>query len=45
MSAVRKSLGELKVSSTELEKMRAMKDEDIDYSDISELDKKFPTGI
>ncbi|MFT5391320.1 MAG: hypothetical protein ACI8PT_001514 [Gammaproteobacteria bacterium] len=39
-STVRKSPDELKVSSKELETLRAMKDEDIAYRDISELDKK-----
>jgi uncharacterized protein (DUF4415 family) len=41
MSTVRKSLDELKASPDELKKLRAMKDKDIDYSDIPELDEDF----
>ena len=41
MTIVRKSLDELNASPDELKKLRTMKDEDIDYSDIPELDKTF----
>ena len=41
MSTVRKSPDELETSPKELKKLRAMTDEDIDYSDIPELDENF----
>ena len=41
MSTVKKSLNELSVSKKRLKKLKAMKDEDIDYSDIPELDEAF----
>ncbi len=41
MSTVKKSLNELSVSKKRLKKLKAIKDEDIDYSDIPELDEEF----
>ncbi|MFT4581310.1 MAG: hypothetical protein ACI915_002072 [Gammaproteobacteria bacterium] len=41
MTTARKSLDELKASPAELKKLLAMKDSDIDYSDIPELDAEF----
>ncbi len=41
MTTVKKSLNELSVSKQRLEQLNAIKDEDIDYSDIPELDEDF----
>lgn len=41
MTIVKKSLNELSISTEQLEKIRAIKDKDIDYSDIPELDNSF----
>ncbi len=41
MTIVKKSLNELSVSKKRLEQLKAIKDEDIDYSDIPELDEAF----
>lgn len=41
MTIVKKSLNELSISKKRLAELKAIKDEDIDYSDIPELDDKF----
>ena len=41
MTIVKKSLNELSVSKKRLAELKAMKKEDIDYSDIPELDERF----
>ena len=41
MAAVRKSLSNAKVDKAELERLEAIRDEDIDHSDIPELDASF----
>ncbi len=41
MTIVKKSLNELSVSKKRLEQLKAIKEEDIDYSDIPELDEAF----
>ncbi len=41
MTTVKKSLNELSISKKRLNQIKAIKDEDIDYSDIPELDEDF----
>jgi uncharacterized protein (DUF4415 family) len=41
MSTVRKSLSDQSISQERLEELKAIRDEDIDYSDIPELDEQF----
>ncbi len=41
MTTVKKSLNELSISKKRLKQLKAIKDEDIDYSDIPELDEAF----
>ena len=41
MTTVRKSLNELSISKERLAQLKAIRDEDIDFSDLPELDKKF----
>lgn len=41
MSTVKKSLGDASISKERLQELNAMRDEDIDYSDIPELDEQF----
>ena len=41
MTTVKKSLNDLFVSKERLEELKAIQDEDIDYSDIPELDERF----
>ena len=41
MTTVKKSLNELSISKKRLEQLKAIKDEDIDYGDIPELDEDF----
>lgn len=41
MTTVKKSLNDLSVSKERLEELKAMQDENIDYSDIPELDEQF----
>jgi uncharacterized protein (DUF4415 family) len=41
MTTVKKSLDKLSISKERLAQLKAMKDEDIDYSDIPELDDAF----
>ena len=41
MSTVKKSLNELSISKKRLKQLKAIKDEDIDYSDIPELEENF----
>ena len=41
MSTVKRSLDELSVSQKRLDEIKAIKDEDIDLSDIPELDEAF----
>lgn len=41
MTIVKKSLNELSISKERLAELEAIKDKDIDYSDIPELDEQF----
>ena len=41
MTTVKKSLNELSISKKRLKQLKAIKDEDIDYSDIPELEENF----
>ena len=41
MTTVRKSLSEFSISKERLAQLDAIRDEDIDYSDIPELDENF----
>lgn len=41
MTIVKKSLADIKTDRAELERLKAIKDDDIDYSDIPELDASF----
>ena len=41
MTTVKKSLNDLSISKERLKELKAMPDEDIDYSDIPELDERF----
>ena len=41
MSTVKKSLSDQSISQERLEELKAIRDEDIDYSDIPELDEQF----
>ncbi len=41
MSTVRKSLNDLSISKERLEELKAIRDENIDYSDVPELDEQF----
>jgi len=41
MTIIRKSMKDLSISKSDLKRLDAMRDEDIDYRDIPELDEDF----